>query len=157
MFYVAISGNVQRFQYFNSETEIAISEANNKTNRMVSTKWTYHKERSFGSNYSIFFWKFCFSLRTSFKEFIWYFKDPNSRIPTFCKHWSFIWRCFFPASILKVTVFRNKGFDIIIFFNDVNKKILSIDSNCIVLCKVCKWYANHIVVLKSHFGMGVLL
>ena len=28
----------------------AISEANVKTNRMVSTKWTYHKERSFASN-----------------------------------------------------------------------------------------------------------
>ena len=25
-----------------------------KTNRMVSTKWTYHKERSFASNYFIF-------------------------------------------------------------------------------------------------------
>ena len=33
--------------------KIAISEANVKTNRMVSTKWTYHKERSFVSNYFI--------------------------------------------------------------------------------------------------------
>ena len=32
----------------------AISEANVKTNRMVSTKWTYHIERSFASNYFIF-------------------------------------------------------------------------------------------------------
>ena len=36
----------------------AISEANVKTNyqnvRIVSTKWTYHKERSFPSNYFIF-------------------------------------------------------------------------------------------------------
>ena len=32
----------------------AIPEANVKTNRMVSTKWTYHKERSFSSNYFIF-------------------------------------------------------------------------------------------------------
>ena len=32
----------------------AISEANLKTNRMVSTKWTYRKERSFTSNYFIF-------------------------------------------------------------------------------------------------------
>ena len=29
----------------------ALSEANVKTNRMGSTKWTYHKERSFASNY----------------------------------------------------------------------------------------------------------
>ena len=76
-FYVKISGNFERFQYFNFETDFlenenffkkleycflventkienvsfpyktAISEANVKTNRMVSTKWTYHKERSF--------------------------------------------------------------------------------------------------------------
>ena len=32
----------------------AISEANVKTNKMVSTKWTYHKERRFSSNYLIF-------------------------------------------------------------------------------------------------------
>ena len=32
----------------------ALSEANVKTNRMGSTKWTYHKERSFASNYFIF-------------------------------------------------------------------------------------------------------
>ena len=32
----------------------AISEANIKTNRMVTTKWAYHRERSFTSNYFIF-------------------------------------------------------------------------------------------------------
>ena len=32
----------------------SISEADVKTNRMVSTKWTYHKERIFASNYFIF-------------------------------------------------------------------------------------------------------
>ena len=31
-----------------------LSKANVKTNRMGSTKWTYHRERSFGSNYFIF-------------------------------------------------------------------------------------------------------
>ena len=31
-----------------------ISEANVKTNRMVTTKWAYHRERSFASNYFIF-------------------------------------------------------------------------------------------------------
>ena len=31
-----------------------ISEANVKTNRMVTTKWTYQKERNFASNYFIF-------------------------------------------------------------------------------------------------------
>ena len=31
-----------------------ISETNVKANRIVSTKWTYHKERIFASNYFIF-------------------------------------------------------------------------------------------------------
>ena len=42
----------------------AISEANVKTNGMLSTKWTYRKERSFAANYLIFL-KILFSLRTS--------------------------------------------------------------------------------------------
>ena len=83
-FYVAISGNFERFQYYNFETDFlenknlfqkleyffliestkiesalfpyktAISEANVKTNRMVSTKWTYHKKRSFIRNHFTF-------------------------------------------------------------------------------------------------------
>ena len=72
--------------------------ANGKTNRMLSTKWNYHKERSFASNY-FFFWKFCFSLITSYKKLVWCTNDPNVHIHTFCKRWSFILRCFFPVSI----------------------------------------------------------
>ena len=49
-----------------------------------------------------FFWKFCFSLRTSYKELIWCTNDPNAHIRTFCKRWSFIWRYFFPVSIVNV-------------------------------------------------------
>ena len=37
----------------------AVSEANVKANRMVTTKWISHKERSFASNYFIF-WKILF-------------------------------------------------------------------------------------------------
>ena len=81
---MTVTENLKRFQYFNFETDFleseiffkkleyrflvestkiekasfpyktAVSEANVKTNRMVSTKWTYHKERSFASNYFIF-------------------------------------------------------------------------------------------------------
>ena len=32
----------------------ALSEANVKTNKMASTKWTYHKEWSFANNFFIF-------------------------------------------------------------------------------------------------------
>ena len=37
-----------------SPSKTVISEAKVKTNKMVTTKWTYHKERSFASNYFIF-------------------------------------------------------------------------------------------------------
>ena len=50
---------------------------------------------------TLFFWKFCFSLRTSYKRLIWCTNDTNIHIRTFFKDWSFIWRCFFPVFILK--------------------------------------------------------
>ena len=75
--------------------QTAISEANDKTNKIVTTK-----ELSFASNY-LFFWKFCFNLRTSYKEFICCNNNPNGHICNFCERWSFIWRRFSPVSILK--------------------------------------------------------
>ena len=115
------SENFERFQYFNFETDFlengnffqktrvplfswkhrfhtkmlyknAISKTNVKTNWTVSTKWTYHKERGFASN-------FRFTLR-SYKKLIWCTNNPNAHHLTYCKWWSFIWRCFFPLSIL---------------------------------------------------------
>ena len=71
----------------------AISEASVKRNRMVTTKWIYHEERSFASNY-FNFWKFYTSLSTSYKELICCTNNTNAHICTFCKRWSFIWRCF---------------------------------------------------------------
>ena len=41
---------------------------------------------------TLFFRKFCFSLRKSYKELTWYTNNPNAHIHTFCKRWSFIWR-----------------------------------------------------------------
>ena len=35
-------------------SKTTISDANVKANKMASTKWTYHKERSFASNYFLF-------------------------------------------------------------------------------------------------------
>ena len=52
---------------------------------------------------TIFFQKFCFSLRTTYKVLIWFTRHPNVHIHTFWKRWSFIWVCFFPVSILKTT------------------------------------------------------
>ena len=42
----------------------ALSQANVKKNIMEGTKWTYHEERSFSSNFFIFFKNFV-SFRTS--------------------------------------------------------------------------------------------
>ena len=83
-----VTENLKRFQYFNFETDFleseiffkkleyrflvestkiekasfpyktAVSQVNVKTNRMVSTKWTYQKERSFAGNFFIFFKNF---------------------------------------------------------------------------------------------------
>ena len=89
-----------KFENASFPCETGISKANVKTNKMVTTRWTYHKEPSFASNYFIF-WKFCFSLRTFYTELICCTNNPNDHIWPFCKRWSFIWRCFFPVSILK--------------------------------------------------------
>ena len=79
-FYVAISANFERLQYFSFKLEdrflvesptidntsfpckTAVSEATVEINRMVSAKWTYHKERSFASDYFIF-WKILFQFK----------------------------------------------------------------------------------------------
>ena len=49
---------------------------------------------------TLFFWKFDFSLWTSYKVLLWCTNHPNAHIRTFCKRWNFILRCFFPLSIL---------------------------------------------------------
>ena len=54
----------------------AISENKVKTNRMVSTKCTYHKKRSFASNYFIFLKVLFF--RTFYKELICCTKEQNA-------------------------------------------------------------------------------
>ena len=51
---------------------------------------------------TLFFRKFCFSLRTSYKVLIWFTNHLNVHIHTFRKRWGFIWGCFFPVSILKI-------------------------------------------------------
>ena len=129
---MTISENCKRYQYFNFEIDflesknrfqksgaaflvedtsiqsciISIqschtSEANVKTNEMVNTKCTTKNGVLLVT--TLFFWKFCFNLRTSYKEFICCTSNPNVHIFTFCKRGSFIWRCFFPMNILKNT------------------------------------------------------
>ena len=73
----------------------AMSEANVKTNRIVSTKWTYHKERSFAINHFIFFnfffnFLFFFSIQESLVKSC--FDDVH--VHTFRSRCNFIWRWF---------------------------------------------------------------
>ena len=77
----------------------ALSEAIVKTNGMATTKWTKHKSGVLPVA-TLFFWKICFSFRTSQKELIWCTNDPNVHICIFCKRWSFILGCFFPLSVM---------------------------------------------------------
>ena len=79
----------------------AMSEANVKTNRMGSTKWTYHKEWTYASNYFIF-WKFYFSLMISCKELVWLTNFPNVYVHNFRKRRRFIWVCFFPHCVKSI-------------------------------------------------------
>ena len=83
-----------------------VSEAIVKRNKMVTIIWTYQKEQSFANNYFIF-WKFCFSLRTSYTELICCTNNPNDHYCTFCKRWSFIWQCFFAVHCAKSVQIRS--------------------------------------------------
>ena len=55
---------------------------------------------------ALFFWKFSSSLITSYADLIWCASDPNAHIRAFCKRWSFIWRCFFSVSLMKLQAWR---------------------------------------------------
>ena len=53
---------------------------------------------------ALFFWRICFSFRTSWKELIWCTNDPNVHIRIFHKRWSLILGCFFPVIILNLVL-----------------------------------------------------
>ena len=132
---MTICDNLKRFQYFNFETDflenekeplsknwstVFYLEALRLKTHHFHTKPPYQKPMlgqiewwlqngpitKNGVSPVIFFWKFCFSLRTFYKELICCNNNPNAHIWTFCKHWNFIWRCFFPVSILKILFWK---------------------------------------------------
>ena len=141
-FYVTISGNFERFQYYKFETDFLEYENHfQKTGvpfLVESTKietdhfyrklpyekpmlrqikwWVQNGSITMNKVLSVttlIFWKFCFSLRTSYKELIWCTNDPNAYICTFCKHLNFIWRSksllqFVILFVLPFSIFHNK-------------------------------------------------
>ena len=63
---------------------------------------------------NLFFWKFCFSIKTSYNDLIWCINYPNVPIHTFCKRRSFIWLCFFPVNILNFYFQANTNIELIL-------------------------------------------
>ena len=90
----------------------AISEANVKANRMVSRKWTYHKELSFASNYFIFLKVFFFSVNQPLTK-VW-FDIPTTQMPIFVLFQSdgVFFDCTFSlwVSLNGLVYFRNSNF-----------------------------------------------
>ena len=146
-FYMTIRGNFERFQYFNFETDFLGNEnliqknwstvfqlkalrlkAHHCHTKLLHQKpmlrqiewWVQYgpiTKNKVLSATTLFFWKLCFSLRTSYTDFlfikrIWCTNDPNTHSPTFWKRWSFIWRSFFTVSILKLKTSQNNGIKI---------------------------------------------
>ena len=103
----------------------AMSEANVKINRMGSTKGPIKKNGVLPVT-TLLFWKFCFSLRTSYKELTWCNNYLNVNIHTLRERWGFIWGCLFPVSTLS-NLFR---------FVKRTKKCNFADSNTIHSCNI---------------------
>ena len=57
--------SVETTKIENTSLPFKTAEANVVTNRMLTTKWTYHREWSLAVNYFTFFGKFFFSFSTS--------------------------------------------------------------------------------------------
>ena len=72
----------------------ALSEASVKTNRMGSTKWTYHKEQSFASNHFPFL-KILFQFRNLVYRVDLMYQPPKCPYSYFSKALEFYFRVFF--------------------------------------------------------------
>ena len=115
---MANSKSVQRFQYFDFETNFQKNEnlfqktgvplfiskyedwnchismlncpVRSQCNEWEVQKGPIPKNKVLTVTTLFFFWKLCFSLRVSYKQMIWCTNHPNVHIHTFHKHWCFI-------------------------------------------------------------------
>ena len=72
---------------------------------------------------NLLFWKFYFSLITSYEELICCINNPNSHICTFCKHWSF---CAFTLWVsLRELIFEGIDFHEFYKFLTILRKLVS--------------------------------
>ena len=58
--------------------------------------------------------------------------------------------------LLKITVFWNQGYDVIISVDDVTKKILSLDSNYIVDVLICQKFGNCSISMREVITTSIL-
>ena len=77
----------------------ALSEANVKTNRMATTKWTYHKEWSFASKYFIFL-ENLFQCKNLFNRINLMYQRPESPYSYFSQALEFNFRVLFSCEYL---------------------------------------------------------
>ena len=77
----------------------ALSEANVKTNRMATTKWTYHKEWSFASKYFIFL-ENLFQFKNLFNRINLMYQRPKSPYSYFSRALEFNFRVLFSCEYL---------------------------------------------------------
>ena len=89
-FYVTISGDFERFQYFNFEKRFLENEI---LFQKIGVPFFWLKAPRLKTHHSMY------------KELIWCTNDSNVYIHTFCKRWSFIWGCFNPVKTLTVLLF----------------------------------------------------
>ena len=80
----------------------ALSEANVKTNKMATTKWTYHKEWSFAINYFNFL-ENLFQFYNLLKSVNLIYQRPKCPYSYFSLSWSLILGCFFLVSLKLAT------------------------------------------------------
>ena len=73
---------------------------------------------------TLFCWKLCFRLRTSRRVDLMC-QLAKCYIRTFCKRWSFIWRCFFPVSFFKRTKLSNTHKIVLDHFVKLALKVLN--------------------------------
>ena len=79
-----------------------LSETNVKTNRMATTKWTYHKEWSFSSNYFIFL-EFFFQFWNFLKRFNLMYQQPKCPYSCFSLALEFIFRVLFSCEYQRIS------------------------------------------------------
>ena len=83
----------------------ALSEASVKTNSVGSTKWTYHKKRSFASNYFLFL-KMLFQFKNPVQRVDLLYQLPKYPYSYFSKALEFYLRMVFPCEEKLTWLFR---------------------------------------------------